>query len=272
MMDNKLATKVLQNFRKTKHTHGVMLVGKPGEGKDSLVEKIFPKSEVVKKTGYTTGRGLFDTLANNPDKVIVLSDTYGWESEEGMSLLKAALDSKNKRVITRDTKDALEPVVFRGKIIFIANSLKGTHHLDALKSRCEYIHLQMTEKEFIKLASKIISEEFSNNKYSTHLIEFMIANNSMDLRKVAPYYEKLLECKEENKKLKPKGFEKKWKDYLGSLMAENNGENEITYLTQLQNKKLSATESKALFTQKFPCSDRTFYRRWSEAKMVCLSN
>jgi len=271
-MDNKTAIEMLQNFKETKYAHGAIIAGLPGCGKDTLVETIFSESEIIKKTGYITGRGLFEALSDNKSKTIVLSDTYGWESDEGMSILKAAVDTKPKRIITRDTKDKLEPVTFNGKMIFLVNTLKATHHLDALKSRCEYIHLELSEESFIKTASDIIKKEFSNKKYLSEFVAFMIQNNCLDLRKVTSYYDKVLQCRKNYGKLKPEKFEQKWQAILYDLIRENNGDNEVGFIMEQQAKKLTTTECKALFTQKFPCSERTFYRRWAEAKAANFVN
>ena len=271
-MDNKLATEMLQNFKETKYAHGAIIAGLPGCGKDALVEKIFPETERVKKTGYITGRGLFEALSDNKSKTIVLSDTYGWESDEGMSILKAAVDTRPKRVVTRDTKDKLEPITFNGKIIFVVNALKATRHLDALKSRCEYIHLELSEEGFVKTASDIIRKEFKNTRYLSPFIEFMIQNNCLDLRKVTSYYDKILQYHKNHTKLTPEKFEKKWQTMLYDLIREHNGDNEVGFIMEQQSKKLTTAECKALFTQKFACSDRTFFRRWAETKVANYIN
>ena len=270
-MNHKEATQVLKNFRNSKHTNGTMMKGLPGIGKDALVEKIFSESETVKKTGYITGRGLFDTLSGNPNKTIVLSDTYGWESEEGMSILKAAVDSKRERVITRDTKDKLEPALFKGKMIFLVNTLKESHHLDALKSRCEYIHLELSAEDFVKIATQIIKKEFPDQKYLMQFLEFMIQSNCLDLRKVTSYYDKIIMLRKSHSKLNASKFDQKWKELLREQMSESNGDNEVGFIQGLMNKKLTVTECKVLFTQKFLCSDRTFFRRWAEAKAASLN-
>jgi|TARA_B110000196_G_scaffold319934_1_gene339661 hypothetical protein len=165
----------------------MIVSGPPGVGKSHGVEKVLgkhdliatlseraPRYEVVK--GAMSAIGLYCKLYKMADKdnVIVFDDCDSIFSDElSLNILKAALDSKKKRMIHWNTDsfklrnegvpDAFE---FKGSAIFITNikfdnvkSAKMRDHLTALESRCHYIDLAIdTDREKLLRIKQITND------------------------------------------------------------------------------------------------------------------
>ena len=154
----------------------MIVSGPPGVGKSHGVEKVLgkhdliatlseraPRYEVVK--GAMSAIGLYCKLFKMADKdnVIVFDDCDSIFSDElSLNILKAALDSKKRRMIHWNTdsfklrnEGVPDSFEFKGSAIFITNikfdnvkSKKMRDHLEALESRCHYIDLAIdTDRE-----------------------------------------------------------------------------------------------------------------------------
>ena len=152
---------------------GLVVSGPPGIGKSFGVEKQLdaanmfrklegrdPKYEIV--SGGVSPIGLYQKLYYNraPEQVLVFDDSDGiLFEEESLSLLKAALNSGDRRRIcwnkesrTLAVEDIPEQFDFEGSIIFLSNIdfektiAKGSRiaaHLEAIMSRCHYLDLEI---------------------------------------------------------------------------------------------------------------------------------
>jgi hypothetical protein len=152
---------------------GLVVSGPPGIGKSFGVEKQLeaanmfrkmagkdPKYEIV--SGGVSPIGLYQKLYYNrsPENVLVFDDCDGvLFEEESLSLLKAALNSGDKRRIcwnkesrTLKVEDIPEVFDFEASIIFLSNIdfertiSKGSRiasHLEAIMSRCHYLDLEI---------------------------------------------------------------------------------------------------------------------------------
>ena len=169
----------------------MIVSGPPGVGKSHGVEEVLerydtltalgatPKYEVVK--GAMSPIGLYVKLFNFKDKdnVIVFDDCDAvFDEPLALNILKAALDSKKKRMIYWNTDsfklrnegvpDAFE---FKGSAIFITNlkfdqvkSKKLKSHLEALESRCHYIDLTIdTDREKMLRIKQVIQDGMLDN-------------------------------------------------------------------------------------------------------------
>jgi hypothetical protein len=115
--------------------------------------------------GYSTAKGLFRTLYENKDSVVVFDDCDSiLKDPVALNLLKSALDSYGKRVISwnADMRDEDLPrsFAFEGRVIFISNL--GQDSIDqAIRSRSMMIDLSMNEDQKIERMETIAaSEEF----------------------------------------------------------------------------------------------------------------
>lgn len=152
---------------------GLVVSGPPGIGKSFGVEKQLeaanmfrklqgkdPKYEVI--SGGISSIGLYQKLYYNrsPEQVLVFDDCDGiLFDEESLNLLKAALNSGDKRRIcwnkesrTLAVEDIPEQFDFEASIIFLSNIdfertiNKGSRvaaHLEAIMSRCHYLDLEI---------------------------------------------------------------------------------------------------------------------------------
>ena len=152
---------------------GLVVSGPPGIGKSFGVEKQLeaanmfrtlegrdPLFEVV--SGGVSSIGLYQKLYYNraPEQVLVFDDADGiLFEEESLTLLKAALNSGDKRRIcwnkesrVLSVEDIPEQFDFEASIIFMSNVdfertiSKGSRiaaHLEAIMSRCHYLDLEI---------------------------------------------------------------------------------------------------------------------------------
>jgi len=117
--------------------------------------------------GYSTPKGLYRTLYENKDSVIVFDDCDSiLKDPVALNLLKSALDSYGKRIISwmaegfgRDD-DLPRSFEFKGRVIFISNL--GQDKIDqAIRSRSMMVDLTMNEDQKIERMETIAaSDEF----------------------------------------------------------------------------------------------------------------
>jgi len=167
----------------------MIVTGPPGVGKSFGVEKVLSKHDVfanvaqdskLKKydvvKGAMSALGLYAKLYayKDPKSILVFDDCDSVLLDDlSLNILKAALDSGNKRMIHWNTDSRLlsgegipNSFEFQGGAIFITNikfehvrSKKLRDHLDALESRCHYIDLQMdTNREKLLRIKQIVGD------------------------------------------------------------------------------------------------------------------
>lgn len=104
--------------------------------------------------GYSTPKGLYRTLYENKDGIIVFDDCDSvLKDPVSLNLLKAALDSYDRRIISwrADIKDEDLPTTFefKGRIVFISN-LASSQLDQAIISRSMAVDLSMTTKQKVE--------------------------------------------------------------------------------------------------------------------------
>lgn len=199
---------------------GLVVSGPPGIGKSFGVEKqltaanIFrtvagqePKYEIV--SGGVSSIGLYQKLYHNRDKdqVLVFDDSDGiLFEEESLNLLKAALNSGDKRRICWNkesrvlaSEDIPDSFDFEASIIFLSNIdfertvAKGSRvsqHLAAIMSRCHYLDLEIGSLRDKMLRIKQIVRDGMLRPYcftdeqEQSIIDFVF-NNAEFLREVS---------------------------------------------------------------------------------------
>ena len=197
----------------------MIVSGPPGVGKSFGVEREIDKAclfdklagkrlkaEVVK--GSATPIGLYQVLYKFSDEnsVVVFDDCDSILLDDvALNLLKGALDSSKKRVISWLSESSAlrregipERFEFKGSVIFITNlkfdkmkSQKLRDHLDALQSRCHYLDLTLDTMRDKLLRIKQIAKDgvlfadYDFNEYAQDdIIDFMHANKDR-LREVS---------------------------------------------------------------------------------------
>lgn len=133
----------------------------------------FQTGELVRKSkcftmvkGYSTAKGLYLSLYENRNSVIVFDDCDSiLKDPVALNLLKGALDSYGKRIISwnadmRGEDDVPRSFNFEGRIIFISN-LDQEKIDQAIRSRSILIDLSMnTAEKILRMEHLIGSEEF----------------------------------------------------------------------------------------------------------------
>jgi hypothetical protein len=119
----------------------------------SVGEKMPANSYLVIK-GYSTPKGLYRTLYENRNSVVVFDDCDSvLRDPVSLNLLKGALDSYSRRIISwrADLKDEDLPqsFEFKGRVVFISNLSSAT--LDqAIISRSMAVDLSMTTEQKVE--------------------------------------------------------------------------------------------------------------------------
>jgi hypothetical protein len=111
--------------------------------------------------GYSTPKGLYRTLYENKDGVIVFDDCDSvLKDAVSLNLLKGALDSYSRRIISwrADIKDEDLPTSFefKGRVIFISN-LASSNIDQAIITRSMAVDLSMTNKQKIERMQHLLS-------------------------------------------------------------------------------------------------------------------
>ncbi len=111
--------------------------------------------------GYSTPKGLYRTLYENKDGVIVFDDCDSvLKDPTSLNLLKGALDSYSRRIISwrADIRDEDLPTSFefKGRVIFISN-LSSSNIDQAIITRSMAVDLSMTNKQKIERMQHLLS-------------------------------------------------------------------------------------------------------------------
>lgn len=151
----------------------LIVTGEGGLGKThsvmSVVKDNVNESQFVVFKGYSTARGLYNSLYDNNGKVIVFDDCDSiLEDRVALNILKSALDSYDKRTICWQSRmsrgdEYPNQFDFTGQIIFISNK-SMTSIDDAILSRSLTVDLSMTADEKIERMSHILPQILSSYK------------------------------------------------------------------------------------------------------------
>jgi hypothetical protein len=111
--------------------------------------------------GYSTPKGLYRTLYENKDGVIVFDDCDSvLKDPVSLNLLKGALDSYSRRIISwrADIRDEDLPTSFefKGRVVFISN-LSSSNIDQAIITRSMAVDLSMTNKQKIERMKHLLA-------------------------------------------------------------------------------------------------------------------
>jgi Cdc6-like AAA superfamily ATPase len=140
----------------------LVVTGGAGTGKTHLVKQTLSDMGLVESTdfvhfkGRATQAGLFITLYENSDKIIVLDDCDSvFKDDDAVNILKGALDSYDSRKISYITSKSLKDTYgaeiprhfeFTGRIIFISN-IDQSKLDEAIRSRSFVADIDMTQDQ-----------------------------------------------------------------------------------------------------------------------------
>lgn len=158
---NDLTTMVVNNS-----TPSLIVTGEGGLGKTHSVTETIKSNdlsdgEYIFFKGYSTARGLYNTLYDNNGKLIIFDDCDSvLDDRIALNILKSALDSYETRKISWMAKmnkndEYPQQFEFTGRIIFISN--KSISAVDeAVRSRSLTVDLTMTPSDKIERMNAII--------------------------------------------------------------------------------------------------------------------
>jgi hypothetical protein len=150
------------------HTPSLIVTGDGGLGKTFTVNKTIQScglqpSQWISFKGYSTARGLYNTLFDNNGKLIIFDDCDSVLVDKvALNILKSALDSYETRKITWMSKmhksdEYPNQFEFTGRIIFISN--KNSDKIDgAILSRSLVVDVSMTPEDKILRMQSIIGD------------------------------------------------------------------------------------------------------------------
>jgi len=140
----------------------LVVTGGAGTGKTHLVKQTLSDMGLEESTdfvhfkGRATPAGLFITLYENSDKIIVLDDCDSvFKDDDAVNILKGALDSYDNRKISYITSKSLKDTYgaeiprhfeFTGRIIFISN-IDQSKLDEAIRSRSFVADIDMTQDQ-----------------------------------------------------------------------------------------------------------------------------
>jgi hypothetical protein len=153
-------TKACVNLVIKQSKNGLLLAGQPGIGKSRIVTTCLDEAGLLKgfdwekRKGRASPMGFYQVLVDYKDKILIFDDYDAiLKKEDGVNMLKAALDDEPVREIAYDspaldTKGYPRIFEFRGKIIFISN-LRLSQIDPAVYSRCVKRDLVLTPEEIL---------------------------------------------------------------------------------------------------------------------------
>ena len=201
---------ILNNFVEmvaNKNTASLVISGRGGLGKThTVLQKIHslgfekPKVDIIEEheeliedeeiladkqytivKGFSTARGLYQTLYENRHSLIIFDDCDSiLKDKTAVNILKAALDSYDVREISWNSEnfrsDLPTSFIFAGSIIFISN-MSINEIPQPILSRCLLADVSMTRHELIERMEVISqSEEFLpeyDSEVKSDVIDFM---------------------------------------------------------------------------------------------------
>jgi hypothetical protein len=115
--------------------------------------------------GYSTAKGLYRTLYENRNRVIIFDDCDSiLKDDTALNILKGALDSYDERIISWNAEsfgkddDLPRSFAFKGGVIFISNM--PLFKIDnAVRSRAICVDVSMTLDQKIERMTRIIDDE-----------------------------------------------------------------------------------------------------------------
>lgn len=188
----------------------MIVSGPPGVGKSHGVERVLDRYQLVETLGgtkkYDIVKGAMSALGlyvklykfSSKDNVLVFDDCDSIFSDElSLNILKAALDSKKRRMIHWNTdsiklrnEGVPDQFCFEGSCIFITNLKfdkargKIREHLAALESRCHFMDLTIDTQREKMLRIRQISSDGMLRDYGfdqqmeRDIVDFVDANQN----------------------------------------------------------------------------------------------
>jgi hypothetical protein len=145
--------------------------GPPGVGKSYELEAEFNRYARIGKLNWTSSSGhvtacsLYNQLyeMSGPQDIVVFDDCdHVFRDRTAMNILKAATDTKGKRIISWDStggKPLATRFEYQGRVVVLSNADFGRNpHMQALVDRMFFIALQLNEHERVARVISVLSK------------------------------------------------------------------------------------------------------------------
>lgn len=152
-----LVSMVKEGYSKT-----LFVIGSPGLGKTEQICKWLSGVGAIRISGHITPKKLYETLWNNREgKILFFDDTESMLSNQTtIVLLKQALDTSSKRVVSWDSNSGNLPKSFEftSRVIFCLNMTPTDNGFDTILNRADKIILHFTHDKIVGMMSKIANK------------------------------------------------------------------------------------------------------------------
>ena len=178
-------------------TPSLVVCGQGGLGKTHSVTKTIENNELetaeyVFFKGYSTARGLYNTLYDNNGKLIIFDDCDSvLDDKVAVNILKSALDSYEKRTISWMAKmnkndEYPQHFDFTGRIIFISNKSKDKID-EAILTRSLTVDLTMTPDDKVTRMESILGNilpeyDMTDKKAALEFLKSVKEDVSLNMR------------------------------------------------------------------------------------------
>jgi hypothetical protein len=171
----------------------LVVTGGPGNGKSHTIIQTIQENGLTEGDnyvvfkGYSTARGLYNTLYDHNGKLIIFDDCDSvLEDKTSLNILKSALDSYERRTISWMAKlgksdEYPNQFDFTGRIIFISNKEKSQMD-DAVLSRSLCVDLSMTGDEKIQRMTHVLGDILPDMdmRFKSDALDFLKERKDMD--------------------------------------------------------------------------------------------
>jgi hypothetical protein len=154
--------KDLSNMVMQKELKSLFVTGEGGIGKTYTINSMIAAEELeededyVKIKGHCTPRALFNTIKEHQDKLLIFDDCDSiLRDPTSENIIKAIIDTYDKRIVKWLSRDREERVLFTGSVIFLSNMNRDKVD-QAILSRSIMVDLYMTPKEKIERMTYIL--------------------------------------------------------------------------------------------------------------------
>lgn len=270
--------------------NGLYLYGREGTGKTHTVCSLLDKLAVSHhySNGHLTPIGLFELIAENRDRVIVLDDVSAiFNQPIALQLLLAALgnshDGSRTRYVNYKTAKGEVRIPFTGGVIAISNLALNGHHntiLRALRDRIFTINYEPSDEQIIALIQSIAAKGVNRFPPTdcTKVCNFLV--HECQIREIRPSVRLFVDKAMRDFEVYQDGLtETHWKDLIRSNLEQQLVElqhptNDLSRKEQLAAEQRIAlevmlsfetkTERIAEWTSRTGKSQASFYRRIKE--------
>ena len=168
-------TKFFNKCIESKDIFNVLLYGRPGVGKNSLVNILLNEIPCASHVINGSERRGIDTVR---DEVIQFSETGSWGDKLKVIVINEA-DG-----ITREAQDSLREVIEKNplhvRFIFTCNSITKIH--DAIRSRTMQFEINPPLKAVAKRMATILKQE--NIKFDIEILKQLVKESNKDIRQL----------------------------------------------------------------------------------------